>query len=227
MNKKTKKKIFYFFGLLLFLGFIFSLVFFIGERLKPFFENPEEIRKIVIQFKIGAPVVFIFIAISQVILAPLPGQAIGIASGFLFGPILGTIYCVFGLIIGSLLAFLISRKLGRPFVEKLFKKETIEKIDKKFLKYGLFPLFLIYLLPAFPDDAICFVAGLSKIKTRDFIFISTIGRLPGFLILNLIGAGLISKENQKIALIVFAVLCIISFILYLKKEKIEKLIFKD
>lgn len=227
MKKRTKDKLFYFLGLLLFLGFVFSLTFLLGKNLKPFFQDLQEIKKIVAQFKLAAPLIFILIVSLQVIIAPIPGQTIGLASGLLFGPIIGTIYCLFGLVIGSLLAFLIAKKLGRPFVEKLFKKETIEKIDKKFLKYGLFPLFLIYLLPAFPDDAICFVAGLSKIKTRDFIFISTIGRMPGFLVLNLIGAGLISKENQKIAFLAFIILCLISFVFYLKKDKIEKLIFKD
>jgi uncharacterized membrane protein YdjX (TVP38/TMEM64 family) len=40
-------------------------------------------------------------------------------------------------------------------------------------------LFLIYLLPLLPDDAICAVAGLSRISFRRFLLLSTVGRLPG------------------------------------------------
>jgi len=64
-----------------------------------------------------------------------------------------------GLIIGSFITFYLARKLGRPFVEKIVDKKTLNKFDKKIRKKGLFILFLIYILPGLPDDIIGYIAG--------------------------------------------------------------------
>ncbi len=226
MKKRTKKKIVYILAFLLLIFSIYLLTLLLGEKIKPIIKNPLAVREFVLKFKILSPIVFILLVALQVIFAPIPGQVIGIASGYIFGTVFGTLFCILGLLLGSFLAFLLSRKFGRPFVEKIISKEKISKLDNKVLKYGLFPLFLVYLLPTFPDDLICFLAGLSKIKTKDFLFISTIGRLPGFLVLNLIGAGLLSPQNQKISILIFVLVSIFSFLVYLNKNKIEKLIFR-
>jgi len=228
MAKKTTKKerIFYLILFLLVLISVSLFLLFLNEKTEFIFKNPKTLRNFLLKFKFLSPFVLILVVTFQVIAAPIPGQIIGIVSGYIFGPFFGTIYCMIGILLGSFLAFFVARKFGRPFVEKMVKKETIKKFDKKVLKYGLFPLFLMYLLPAFPDDALCFLAGLSEIKTRDFLFISFIGRLPGFLILNLIGSGLISPENRNIVLFLFGLICLVSFFLYLQREKIEKIIFK-
>jgi uncharacterized membrane protein YdjX (TVP38/TMEM64 family) len=223
---KKKQKIVYLILFLLILILILLFILFFSKKTESIFKNPQTLRSLILKFNFLSPLVLILLVILQVITAPIPGQIIGIVSGYIFGPFFGTIYCMIGILLGSFLAFFVARKFGRPFVEKMVKKETIKKFDKKVLKYGLFPLFLMYLLPAFPDDALCFLAGLSKIKTRDFLFISFIGRLPGFLILNLIGSGLISPENRNITLFLFGLICLVSFFLYLQREKIEKIIFK-
>ena len=49
--------------------------------------------------------VFIGLQILQVVFAPFPGEATGLIGGFLYGPILGTIYSTIGLTAGSWAAF--------------------------------------------------------------------------------------------------------------------------
>ena len=63
--------------------------------------------------------------------------------------------------------------------------------------YGL--LFLLYLLPATPDDAICFIAGLSRIRFRVFMVVVILGRLPGFIILSMLGDGIAHHGPGHIA----------------------------
>ena len=183
--------------------------------------NRDELKSFLLQFKFLAPIVLIIFIALQVLFAPIPGQAAGLTSGFLYGPILGTIYSIMGLMIGSYLTFFLSRKFGRPFVEKFVHANTLKKFDHFSKENGLIALFLIYLLPALPDDAICYIAGLTKIRIRVLMIISTIGRLPGFIVLNIIGSGLASQTSKN-SLIIFVIFMIISIILFLYKNKIEK-----
>lgn len=200
--------------------FIFLIIFF-WHQLTELFSSQIKIKKFILDFGILAPIIFVLLTAIQVLIIPIPGQAIGIASGFIFGPIMGTILSMLGLIIGSYLAFILARKLGRPFVEKILNRETLKKFDKISSENGIFALFLIYLFPALPDDAICYVAGLTKIKIKTLVLISAIGRLPGFLVLNLVGAGMASA-NPANSLILFSILLFVSLILFLFKNKLEK-----
>src|SRR3989344_7568733 len=188
--------------------------------------NRDELKSFLLQFKFLAPIVLIIFIALQVLFAPIPGQAAGLTSGFLYGPILGTIYSMIGLMIGSYIAFFLSRKFGRPLVEKFVHANTLKKFDHFSKENGLIALFLIYLLPALPDDAICYIAGLTKIRIRVLMIISTIGRLPGFIVLNLIGAGLASQTSMH-SLIIFLVFMILSIILFFYKDKIEKIMVKQ
>src|SRR3989344_9702389 len=183
--------------------------------------NRDELKSFLLQFKLLAPIVLIVFITLQVLFAPIPGQAAGLVSGFLYGPILGTIYSMIGLMIGSYIAFFLSRKFGRPLVEKFVHANTLKKFDHFSKENGLIALFLIYLLPALPDDAICYIAGLTKIRIRVLMIISTIGRLPGFIVLNIIGSGLAS-QTSKHSIVIFVIFMIISIILFLYKNKIEK-----
>ena len=85
---------------------------------------------------------------------------------------------------------------------------------------GLFVLFLIFLLPFLPDDLLCFAAGLTKIKIRKLILVSIIGRLPTFIMISFIGAGM-AKGNITLILIILFITLLIAIVAYLKKDKIE------
>jgi uncharacterized membrane protein YdjX (TVP38/TMEM64 family) len=221
MKKRTK----------IILQFIFFLIILVGATIifwKPLTQllsNAEDIREFIRGFGILAPVIFIVIVILQVLLAPIPGQVAGLAGGYTFGIILGTVYSMIGLILGSFIAFSLSRKFGRPFVEKVINKKTLNKYDKIISKKGLPVLFLIYLLPTLPDDAICYIAGLTKIKIRALVIISAIGRFPGFLVLSVVGTGLASK-NTLFSVILFMIMMIVSIIIYLNRNKLENRMIK-
>ena len=209
---------------------IFLLIFIIGvvvlwEPITKFLSNPEQIQNFVHGFGIFAPLIFILIVTLQVIFAPIPGQITGLAGGYLFGPFLGTIYGIIGLMIGSLVVFTLARKLGRPFVERVISKEIIKKFDKIIKTKGQFSLLLIYFLPILPDDAISYLAGLTKIRMRNLLFISAIGRLPGVLVLSIIGAG-IANQNSVLAGIIFGITMILSILIYVNRNKLENLMIK-
>lgn len=211
--------------ILLLIVLVAILMFFIGKQSYSFFANAHNVREYVYSFGMWAPVVFIMLQVLQVLIAPIPGQAVGLASGYIFGVLWGTVYTMIGTTLGSFIAFYLARKFGRPFVEEVIDKKTLKRFDYIAKDKGVFALFLIFLLPALPDDAICFIAGLTKIRIRTLVLITFIGRFPGFLILNIVGNG-IAVSQTALSFLIFGVMMVLSFIIYLNRTWLEKKMHK-
>lgn len=134
-----------------------------------------------------AATIFIGLQILQVVAAPLPGEVTGFAGGILFGPVWGVVYSTIGLTIGSWIAFMLARWLGRPIVERIASPETIERYDYVMKHKGLLLAFLMFLIPGFPKDILCYVLGLGHMQQRDFLIVSAAGRLLGTVLLTMGG----------------------------------------
>jgi uncharacterized membrane protein YdjX (TVP38/TMEM64 family) len=138
---------------------------------------------------------FIALQIAQVIISPLPGDVTGLIGGYLYGPVLGTIYSTIGLTIGSWIAFVLARYLGLPFVERIIRPSTIQKYDYFLEHKGLVISFIFFLIPGFPKDTLCYILGLSHMRKRHFLVISTTGRLLGTILLSLQGSSLRNDQD--------------------------------
>ena len=215
--------------LTLIVSFLFILVvgvvFYFSYPYFSFLMDVESTRNFISGFGVLAPLSLILVQIVQVLFAPIPGQVIGLASGFLFGWFFGTLYAMIGVTIGSFIAIYLARKLGRPFVERVITKTTLKKFDYVMKDKGLFTIFLLFLLPAMPDDAICFIAGLTKVKIRVLVLLAVIGRFPGFLILNLVGDG-IANSQVFVSAIIFSVAMVISLVVFFFRKELERMIKK-
>ncbi len=115
------------------------------------------------------PIVFILIQIGQVFAAPIPGQITGFVGGFLFGTALGTVYATIGGTIGCSLVFILARRFGRPFVEGFVSTKITDRFDYISDHGGAWVLLLIFVVPIFPDDLICYLFGLTRILLRQLI----------------------------------------------------------
>ena len=58
-------------------------------------------------------------------------------------------------------------------------EETLDKWQKKLKGKDNIVLTLMFLLPVFPDDILCFIAGLSSMSTLYFIIMIIISRILG------------------------------------------------
>lgn len=191
---------------------------FIHFDLSAYFLQKERAIALIRSYHPYDEVVFIVLQILQVALAPIPGEFTGIIGGYLFGPLLGTIYSTIGLTIGSWLAFVIARIFGLPLVEKVVKPETIQKYDYVLEHQGAMISFILFLIPGFPKDCLCYILGLSHMKTWKFLAISTIGRLMGTVMLS-VGGGLARNDHYKTVLVI-SVVCVIFVVLsYIYRDK--------
>ncbi|MFQ6099997.1 MAG: TVP38/TMEM64 family protein [Anaerolineae bacterium] len=158
------------------------------ESLWAFFGNRERIREWMVSFGLWGPLVSIALNVAQVLLAPIPGQFVGLVNGYLYGVWLGTLYSMVGLLLGTALAMALGRWFGRPLVEHLVKPEQLARWDRIADRRGPLFLFLIFLFPFLPDDVVCFLIGLSPLAIPRMIVLAALGRLPGVYISCWVGA---------------------------------------
>ena len=183
-----------------------------------FFSSQEQIRDFVEQFGIFAPIAFILLQITQVVLTPISHYAVSIAGGFIFGTWQGFLYNWIGRVIGTFIAFYLGRKFGRKIIEKFVKPSTLEKYDKVFNK-GKFLLFLMYILPLFPDDELSYLAGFSSMRAKLFIPIMVLGHIGGSLALAYVGSGVSVKDPLFISLVALSIILGALFIILYRRLK--------
>lgn len=116
-----------------------------------------------------APVAFVVLQTVQVVLAPIPGQTLAGVGGYLFGTLWGAVYSMVGVVLGSAVVFLATRRFGRPYVERVVDPSALTRWDEFVDRAGVPGLFVLFLLPTFPDDVLCFVAGLTDVRFRTFL----------------------------------------------------------
>ena len=125
---------------------------------------------------------FFLIQLMSVILAPIPSNITALAGAVLFGMWQTFFLTYAAVVLGSVLVFCLARALGRPFADKLVNQKLSEKyLDVIRSKQDIF-LILVFLLPFFPDDLICILAGLTRMSPLRFFVIALLTRPWGLLV---------------------------------------------
>ena len=158
------------------------------EPLRALFNDQERVREWVASFGPWGPLVTVALNVAQVLLAPVPGQFVGIVNGYLYGIGWGTLYSMAGLLLGTSLAMVLGRWFGRPLVERLARPETLARWDRIADHQGPLFFFLVFLFPFVPDDISCFLIGLSSLPIPRMLILAVLGRLPGVFVSCWVGA---------------------------------------
>lgn len=188
-----------------------------------FIMDAEALRSWLRQFGVFAPLVFIAIQALQVIVAPIPGQVVALVAGYLFGPIAGTVYSLTGVLIGSAVAFSLAKRYGRAFVEDVLRDDVVDRFDEFVETVGVPGLFAFVVIPGLPDDAICFLSGLTKWSLPTFLGVIAVGRLPAYVFIVYAGGELASGRFLS-AMVIIGVVVLASVIGYYKQEAVRDFI---
>ena len=164
---------------------------------------------------------FILLQIVQVVAAPIPGEATGVLGGFLYGPVVGVALSTVGLTLGSFLAFSLSRFFGRPLTERFVDAKTMERFDYLLHHKGAFLVFLLFLIPGFPKDYLCYILGLGHLTTMEFLAIATTGRLLGTTLLTLGGTFLRNHQYYRFFLLSGAAVVVL-FLTIAYRDRLER-----
>lgn len=187
--------------------------------------NRDQLVASVESWGIFAPLLYILLQIAQTVAAPIPGQLVGSVGGFLFGA-WGILWTTIGSLVGCWIVFKLARRFGRPLLEKIFKKSVIAKFD--FIleaKSASLILFAIFLLPGFPDDVVCYIAGLTKVPIPKLMLLVGLGRLPTIVMTNFLGAG-ISDNLGLVAIVSVASILILGFFVW-KREWVMRILKRE
>ena len=140
-------------------------------------KSVEDFREYISSFGSWTIVVFIACQFLQVVVLPIPSFITIGAGVLLFGAFLGATFSCVGIILGSILAFFIGRIFGYNIVKWLIGEKALDKaliaIDGKDKVVFTF----MFLFPFFPDDVLCFVAGITKMSSAFFVGMIIIVRI--------------------------------------------------
>lgn len=173
-------------------------------RAAPFLLDPDATRVWLAGLGPSAPLVFLGIQTTQVVVAPIPGQLLAVAGGYLFGPPLGAALSVTGVVVGSAVAIGLTRRYGRPYAESVVDDGTLAEFDAVVDEAGEAGLLIAFLLPVFPDDALCFAAGLTEIPMRRLLVLVLVGRTPTFVAAAVLGDAVATADTTLVALLLAA-----------------------
>jgi uncharacterized membrane protein YdjX (TVP38/TMEM64 family) len=189
------------------------------------FFDPGRLRAEVIGWGPWGALALIGLQVAQVLLAPIPGQALGLVGGYVYGPWLGTLVNMTGTLIGSATAMWLARRFGRPLVQRWVSPEWLDRLDGLAKRRGPAVFFLIFLFPFLPDDAACFVAGLSPLPLGELLLLVLFGRLPGVFIPNWLGAHA-TEMNARQWIIIILLMVPIAVAFWRWQEAIERFLLQ-
>jgi len=179
----------------------------------------EQLQAYIEETGVIAPIVYILITFAQVTLIPIPGAVTILAGSYLFGFWLAFLYSYIGMMIGSVVSFALGRIIGRPYVNWIAggKDKADEWMQKLHGRENVF-LFFAFLLPIFPDDILCAVAGALPVKWLTFILMQAFTRITSIICTLIFMSGTVIPFEGwgLIVLGVAAVLAVGAFIISLK-----------
>jgi Uncharacterized conserved protein len=127
-------------------------------------------------YGLWGPAVLFVLFILQTFIAFIPGQALMVSSGYIYGFTGGILITWISLVVGGQAAFWLARRYGRPFAEKWVSAPVLDRWDKSAAGQGIGFYVITLVMPFFPNDAVCYVAGLGNMTFRRFLAANIIGR---------------------------------------------------
>ena len=211
LSKNTKTQAAVVSTIVLLVIVLVALDFIFNGPITQLLTNRDEVVATVEAWGFFGPLLFIIMQIAQTIIAPIPGGIMGAVGGFLFGW-LGILWTTIGSFFGFWIVFLLSRKFGRGLIEKIIKKESLAKFDHLSEEKGSAVIFLLFLIPVFPDSVAGYSAGFTNIPIRKLLAIAIISRTPAVVAVNMFGAGLGQENVTQVVTIsvIFVIACIIA-----------------
>jgi len=184
----------------------------------PLLTDAERLRSFIRQFGIAGPLVLIALQALQVVAAPVPGQVLAVAAGYLYGAWAGTLYNMVGITIGSTVAFWLSRRYGRSYVESIVHEDALARFDGIDDDHARLALLVVFLVPGLPDDVICFFGGLTRLPLWQLVALAVVGRAPAFFLVNVIGDLISAGRFEAATILALAITAVSAFAFHYRER---------
>lgn len=115
---------------------------------------------------------FLLLQIIQVVIPIIPGGVTTVVGFMAFGPILGFILNYVGIVIGSIILFLLTRRYGKPFILLFVDEKSFKHYEQKLASSTYETVFVLNMAsPISPADILVMVTGLSRMSFKRFLYI--------------------------------------------------------
>lgn len=184
------------------------------------FNSVEKLRLFILDLGFWGRITFVFLQFLQVTFVPIPSTILTIAGSIIYGPFQGGLLSLSGILLGSVVAFMLGRAFGRKLVSFMVGKDTCEKWVK-FLSKAKYAFFFMMLLPMFPDDILCLVAGVTDMSWQFFVVTNLLTRPVGVFVTSYLGSGEVIPY-QGWGLVVWAIILTMAIVVMWLVTKYEK-----
>lgn len=182
---------------------------------KPFLEmldDPAAFRAWVDARGFLGKLAFVGVMMLQVIIVWLPGEPLELGAGYAFGFWEGSLLCMVGIVLGSVLIFWLVRRYGRRVVTLFFSMDKIDNLSfLKDAKRLTLLSFIIFMIPGTPKDLLTYAVGLTSMKLSSWLLIAGVARIPPVITSTISGSAL-GQQQYGLAIAGFAITIAISLI---------------
>lgn len=191
-------------------------------------DSAEKLRDIILEWGAYSYITFIIIQFLQVTFLPLPAVVTTVAGTLVFGPWITFGLSLLAVMLGSIFAFFLGRKVGRKLVVWVAGEKDAKKWEEK-LSRGKYIFFLMMLFPIFPDDILCIVAGCIGMDWKFFLITNIITRPISIGTTCFFGSGQIipfSGWGIPVWIVLAVLACVIFYLSFKYQPQIENFITK-
>lgn len=169
----------FFLSILISTAFIVGLYFILKQTgIIGKFQNVQELKTIILSSGFFSYFVYFLLQFLQVTILPLPAVVTTVVGVIIFGPFKAFLISTLSIILGSMFAYFLGKVFGRRLLDFAVGKEKALKFENLFKK-GKWIFFVMMMLPLFPDDILCLVAGTTKMDFKFFMITNIVSRVVG------------------------------------------------
>lgn len=180
----------------------------------------EQLEDLVAAAGVLGPVAFV-VAYAALTVLLVPGTAASVAAGVLFGPVWGTVLTVIGATAGASAAFALARRGGRERARRRFG-DRAERVDAWLAGRGLGAVLVARLMPIVPFNAFNYAAGLTSIRSRDYVLGTAVGIIPGTIAFVALGDALLSPGSPQFLAAAGAILALTAAGLLVERRRVAR-----
>lgn len=162
----------------------------------------DAMRAYIERFSTHSYIIYFIIQLASVIIAPIPSNVTALAGAALFGAIPSFLLTYGAVVVGSIMVFQLARLLGQPFVERFISRRDMDKYMEVIHRKENVFFIMAFLLPGFPDDILCFLAGLTNMPLKRFVIVVALCRPWGLLVSCVLGSSIMDLPLWAILFIV-------------------------
>ena len=170
-------------------------------------------------------IVFVLLQILQVVVLPLPALLCYVSGVMIYGSLEAFILSSIGVFIGSMICYAIGKFCGRGVVHWL-AGDKMDKYLQILSNRGKGPFIIMQILPFFPDDVLCILAGVTNMNFWFYLVVMILIRPLVIAIYCFFGSGSIipfSGWGIPVWIVIFVIFGIIGILTYKYQDKIDNL----